>query len=303
MATGFNTKSQITVVELFAEKALPALKKTLLMGSLINRQWDNRPGDVGDTIHVPVSPTGVVANDISEGSNVQYQQTSVGNVDITVDKHKEASFTLTDVVQVMTNVDLIDTYVVPHIIAVAEQVEADIMGLYANLTTSAVGSQGTPLTSAVIGSAETALYNAKAYGEKYLVLSPTDYDVVRALPEFSNQYQIGNDQNALATGILGQIKGFNVFRSQLAPSVTVGSPAVTTRYNMAFTPDAMTLVSRPFKAIPQGLGAVSTDIDMGTFKMQLVWSYNPVALAQQFTVHVLYGVKALRPTFGLQVRA
>lgn len=303
MATGFNTSSQITVVKLFAEKALPALQKTLAMGSLINRQYDNRPGDVGDTVKVPVPPTTVVANDISEGNNVSFQQTSLGNVDIVVNKHKESSFTITDVAQLMSNVDLIDTWVTPHIVSVAEQVESDIMALYANLTGGPVGTQGTALSSATIGAAETALYNAKAYGEKYLALTPGDYDVVRALPEFVNQYQIGNDQNALATGVLGQIKGFNVFRSQLVPSVGVGSPVVTTNYNMAFTPDSMALVTRPFRAIPQGLGAVSTDIEIGNFKMQLVWSYNPAALAQQFTVHCLYGVKALRPTFGVQVKS
>src|SRR5260370_23366184 len=116
------------------------------------------------------------------------------------------------------------------IISVAEQVETDLFSQYATFTTTAVGTAATPLTSAVIGSAETALYNAKVYGDKYLALCPASYDVVRALPEFVNQYQIGNDQNALATGVLGQIKGFNVFRSQLAPTVTAGSPAVTTQY-------------------------------------------------------------------------
>jgi hypothetical protein len=303
MATGFNTSAQITIVKLFAEKALPALQKTLKMGGLINRAYDNRPGDVGDTVNVPVPPTTVVANDISEGSNVVRQQTSMGNVAITVNKHKESSFTLTDVAQLLSNVNLIDFYVTPHIISVAEQIEADIFALYANATSGPVGTQGTPLTSAVIGSAETTLYQAKAYGDKYLALTPTDYDIVRALPEFVNQYQIGNDQNALATGILGQIKGFNVFRSQVVPSVGVGSPVVTTNYNLAFTPDAMTMVTRPFKSIPQGLGAVSADVDLGDFKMQLVWSYDPNGLAQQFTVHCLYGVKALRPTFMTQVKS
>lgn len=303
---GFDTSAQIQVVKLFASQALPALQRTLQLGSIVNRQYDNRPGDVGDTVNVPVPPTNVVANDISEGDNVQTQQTSLGNVAIVVNKHKESSFTVTDVAGLLTNLDLIKTYLEPAVISVAEQIEADLFSNYANFTSGPVGAQGTPLTSAVIGSAETALYGARAYGEKYLALTPTDYDVVRALPEFSELAKIGSDQQvsqALALGVVGKIKGFNAFRSQLTPSVTAGSPAVTTNYNIAFTPDAVALVTRPFKAIPQGIGAVSSDIELGNFKMQLVWSYNPNALAQQFTVHCLYGVKTLRPTFGVQVKS
>jgi len=302
MTTGFNTSAEFAsqVVKLFAAQALEPLQKTLKMGSIINRKWDNQPGAVGDTVNVAVPPTTVVANDISEGNAVQFQQTAISTVAITVNKHKESSFTIPDVSQLLTNVSLFDTYVRPHVIAMAEQIESDIFGLYTGLTTPAVGAQGTALTSAVIGSAETALYSAKAYGDKYLALTPADYDVVRALPEFSNVYQIGSDtmvSQALAMGVLGNIKGFNVFRSQLVP-------IATTHYNIAFTPDAMTLVSRPFGAIPPGIGAVSADIvSPGGFGMRLVWSYNAPYLAQQWTLHALYGVQVLRPTFGLQVKS
>lgn len=299
---GFNTSSQLaTIVQVFADRALPALQDTLKMGSLVNRAYDNRPGDVGNTVNISVPPTNVVANDISEGSAVQYQQTSLSNVPILVNKHKESSFEITDVAQMYSNLDLVDTWLSPHVISIAQQIETDIFSMYANATSGPVGTQGTPLTSAVIGSAETALYNAKAYGDKYLALTPGDYDVVRALPEFVNQYQIGNDQNALATGILGQIKGFNVFRSQLTPSVTVSS--TTTNYNLAFVPDAIALVTRSFKDIPQGLGAVTGNISLGGFTMQLVWSYDPTSFAQRFSLHCLYGVKALRPTFMSQVKS
>src|SRR5690349_52568 len=123
MATGMNTSAQITIVILFASAALPALQKTLKMGSLINKAYDSRPGDVGDTVNVPVPPTTVVANDLSEGSDVVRQQTSMGNVQIVVNKHKESSFTVTDVAQLLTNVDLINFYVTPHVISIAEQIE------------------------------------------------------------------------------------------------------------------------------------------------------------------------------------
>ena len=298
----FDTSSQITVMKLFADRGLPALQKTLKMGSLINTAYSSSPGTIGDTVNVPVPPTNVVANDLSEGSDVSYQQTSMGNVAVVVNKHKESSFSVTSVADLFSNVALMDFYLTPHVISIAEQIEADIFAQYANATTGPVGAQGTALTSAVIGSAETALYNAKAYGDKYLALTPGDYDVVRSLPEFVNQYQIGTDQNALATGILGQIKGFNVFRSQLTPSVVTTGP-VTTHYNLAFVPDFVTMCTRQFKDIPQGLGAVSSNITLpgSNFSMQLVWSYNPQALAQTFTVHCLYGIKTLRPTFGAQL--
>jgi hypothetical protein len=304
MATGFNTSAQITIVKLFASLGLPALQKTLRMGSLINRAYDSTPGNVGDTVNVPVPPTNVVANDLTEGDGVQYQQTSMSNVQVVVNKHKESSFEITNVAELFSNVDLMKFYIEPAVISVAEQIEADIFSQYTNATGTTVGSQGTPLTSAVIGSAETALYNAKAYGQKYLALTPGDYDVVRALPEFSNIYQIGSDtmvSDALAKGVLGNIKGFDVFRSQLTPSVTVGSPAVTTHYNLAFVPDAIAMVTRKFNPILPNMGAVSSDISLGNFSMQVVMSFDPTTFAYRCSVHALYGIKALRSTFMSQV--
>jgi hypothetical protein len=298
-----NTSAQLTIVKLFSELALPALQKTLQMGSLINTAYDSNPGNVGDTVNVPVPPTNVVANDLTEGSDVQYQQTTLGNIAVVVNKHKESSFGVTDVAQLFTNVSLMKTYIEPHIISVAEQIEADIFSMYANATAGPVGTQGTPLTAALIGSAETALYNAKAYGNKYLALTPTQYDVVRGLSEFTDQYRIGNDQNALATGVLGQIKSFNVFRSHLTPSVGVGSPVVTTDYGLAFTPDAITMATRKFAPVINGMGAVSSDVSLGGFTMQVVMSYNPVNFSYRVSVHALYGVKALRPTFMTQVKS
>lgn len=298
-----NTSAQITIVKLFSQLALPALQKTLRMGSIINRAYDNAPGNVGDTVNVPVPPTNVVANDLTEGNPVSYQQTTMGNVAVVVNKHKESSFEITDVAKLFSNVDLMKFYIEPAVIAVAQQVETDIFSQYTNATSGPVGAQGTPLTSAVVGSAETALYAAEAYGQPYLALTPGDYDVVRALPEFADLAKIGSDtmvSSALSQGVLGSIKGFNVFRSQLVPSVVTSGP-ITTNYNLAFRPDAITLVTRKFNPVLPGMGVVSEDITLGDFTMQVVLSYDPTTFAYRCSVHSLYGVKTLRPTFMTQV--
>lgn len=291
------------IVKLVAVDALPALMGNLVMGNLVNRDFEPALGQAGDTINVPIPPV-LVAHNLAEGEAVQTQSVSLGNAQIVLNTHAEATFQIPDITKVLAVPDLLRLYMQPALVALAEKIESDLLGLYAGYNANtAVGSGGAAITEATVDLAETEMFEAKvpASEPKYLVVDSATYSQLRQIVRFS-EYQTAGDAGlrAIVEGSVGKIKDFYVFRSQFVKKTGSGP---TTTHNLAFARSAMGLVVRRLPQPLPGTGAIAEYAEMGNFGMRVVMSYQPNTLAQQFTVDVLYGAGVLRNSFGVQVNS
>lgn len=291
------------IVKLVAVDALPALMGNLVMGNLVNRDFEPTLAQAGDTVNVPIPPT-LVANNIAEGGSVITQNPNLGNASIVLNTHAEATFQIPDVTRIIAAPDLLKLYMQPALVALAERIETDLLGLYSQFTANTpVGTGGAALTEASIDTAETVLFNAKvpASQPKYLIVDGNAYSQLRQIPRFSEFSSAGDaGLRALVEGNVGKIKDFFVFRSQFVPKT--GMTPVTTQ-NMAFARNAIGLVTRRLPQPLPGTGAIAEYAEMGNFGVRVLMSYAPNTLAQQFTVDVLYGCAVLRNNHGVQVRS
>ena len=206
------------IVKLVAADALPALMSNLVMGNLVNRDYEPTLANAGDTVNVPIPPT-MVANNIAEGGTVVAQNPNLGNAQIVLNTHAEATFQIPDVTKVLAVPDLLRLYMQPAVVALGEKIESDLLALASQFTANApLGSSGVAVTEAVIDAAETALFNAKVAGTapKYLVVDGNTYSQMRQIQRFSEFRTAGEaGLRALIDGGLGKFKDFYVFRSQL----------------------------------------------------------------------------------------
>ena len=291
------------IVKLVAVEALPALTGNLVMGNLVNRDFEATLASAGDTVNVPLPPT-MTANNIAEGGSVVTQNPDLQTTQIVLNTHAEATFQIPDVTKVIAVPDLLRLYMQPAMIALAERVESDLLGLYSQFTANTpLGAGGTSLTESVIDAAETALFNAKVpFNEaKYLVVDGGAYSQLRQIQRFSEYSSAGEaGLRALVDGSIGKLKDFYVFRSQFVKKT--GTGPVTTQ-NMAFSRNAIGLAMRRLPKPLPGTGAIAEYAELGNFGMRVLMSYEPNTLAQQFTVDMLYGVGVLRNSHGVQVRS
>jgi hypothetical protein len=291
------------IVKLVAADALPALVGNLVMGNLVNRDYEPVLAQAGDTVNIPIAPT-LVANNLLEGGSVQTQNPNVGNAQIVLNTHAEATFLIPDVTKVLAVPDLLQLYMRPAVVAIAQRIESDLLGLYASFTSNTpVGTAGTAITEAAIDTAETALFQAKipASEHKYLVVDAATYSALRQIDRFS-EFQTAGEAGlrAVIDGTIGKLKDFFVFRSQFIAKT--GSAPITT-HNLAFTKDAIGLVVRRLPQPLPGTGAIAEYAELGNFGVRVVMSYQPNTLAQQFTVDVLYGAAVIRNAAGVQVNS
>lgn len=307
MATITSTNTAQAIVKLVAARALPALVGRLVMGNLVNRDYESTIATAGDVVNIAIPPI-MAANNIAEAGSVSPQAPSLGNAQIVLNSHIESTFKIPDVTRALAVPDLLMTYLDPAVIAVAERIETDLLSLYGNFQANSVTGAGTTLDEARIDLAETALFTQKvpATAAKFLILSGTAYGQARQISRFSEYQMVGpNGQpSPMITGGLagapqadGTLKGMTVFRSQF-----VQKPSSIT-YNLAFARDAIGLVMRQLpKPIP-GTGAIAEPVELGNFGFRVVMSYDPATLAQQFTVDALYGCGVVRNSFGVVVES
>jgi P22 coat protein - gene protein 5 len=301
MAAITSTNVANAIVKLVAADALPVLVGNLVMGNLVNRDYEPVLAQAGDTINVPIPPT-MVANNIAEGGTVQTQNPNLGNAQIVLNTHAEATFQIPDVTKVLAVPDLLKIYMEPAVAAIAQKIESDLLNLYAGFTANTpVGSAGIAITEQTIDEAETALFLAKLppTEPKFMVVDASTYSAWRQIPRFS-EFQTAGDAGlrTLIDGTVGKVKDFFVFRSQFVPKT--GSDPVNV-HNLAFTKSAIGLVLRRLPQPLPGTGAIAEYAELGNFGMRVVMSYQPNTLAQQFTVDVLYGCGVLRNVAGVQV--
>jgi hypothetical protein len=290
-------------VKLVAADALPALVGNLVMGNLVNRDYEPTLAQAGDTVNVPIAPQ-LVANNLAEGNAVQPQNPNVGNAQIVLNTHAEATFQIPDVTKVLAVPDLLKVYMQPAVVAIAEKIETDLLALYAGFSANTpLGTAGTAVTEAVLDQAETALFQAKipASSPKYLMVDSNTYSQMRQIPRFS-EFQTAGEAGlrAIVDGTIGKIKDFFVFRSQYVAK-TGATPVAT--HNLAFCKDAIGLVVRRLPQPLPGTGAIAEYAELGNFGMRVTMSYQPNTLSQQFTVDVLYGCAILRNNFAVQVNS
>src|SRR6202453_5449021 len=124
------------IVKLVAADALPALVGNLILGNLVNRDYEPVLAQAGDTVNVPIAPQ-LVANNIAEGGAVQPQNPSLSNAQIVLNTHAEATFQIPDVTKVLAVPDLLRVYMQPAVVAIAEKIETDILSLYSQFTSNA----------------------------------------------------------------------------------------------------------------------------------------------------------------------
>src|SRR6202163_2127949 len=197
------------IVKLVAVDALPVLVGNLVMGNLVNRDYEPVLAHAGDTVNVPIPPI-MVANNIAEGGTVQTQNPNLGNAQIVLNTHAEATFQIPDVTKVLAVPDLLKIYMEPAVAAIAQRIESDLLNLYAGFTANTpVGTPGTPITELVIDAAETALFLSKipASDQKFIVGDAATYSAWRQIPRFSEFQTAGNSGvKPVIEGTVGKIK-------------------------------------------------------------------------------------------------
>jgi len=276
------------IPEVWANKALGYLPKYL---NLINTVTVDVNADeirrYGDKVNVPIRGT-LTAEDKTSGSDVTIQQPTDDTVAITLDKHKEVTFSPEDVARAFSKPEIINGYMEDAALVLAEAVEDSLAALYVSAGDTVNAGDAVELSD--LRSARRKLITARV---------PKNAPLFAYLDEYAVEDLPLTDASVLGTnrpvfeGSIARLAGFDIFESQAVK--TSGSPS--SYHDMIYAKSAMALVVRPLPTDAEVFGgakqAVVSDPQTG-LSIRVTMSYNANALAPQVTLDVLWGVGILR---------
>lgn len=296
------TEAAVLIPEIWGNMVMETLRNRIVLARLVWKNTDIGGFSRGDTLHIP-TPATLTAQNKTADTVVTVQKPTTTEVTVTLDKHKEVTFAVEDIVRALADYNIINMYAEQAAIALADQIETDLFAEYANAGSS-VGAAATDLSASTLRTLRKTFLDKKVpLNDINLVISTKDGAALLGDSELQSYFAFQN--RAIPDGATGSLYGFTLWESQLVPTVTAGDPAVTTTYNLAIAPGAIVLAMRSLPEPPGGLNdnvsmAVIRDPESGLVLRTIV-SYNPSYLAVQVTTDVLYGIKTIDPNRLIKV--
>jgi hypothetical protein len=284
-------------------KGLERLNYNLVATSLItnySQEARNQGTRMSAAVRVPIRGA-LSAVTKTPGSAITYQQAATTKADITINVHESVDFLVEDYGGLF-DPSTIEGYMVDAGSTLAEAIENDVIALYA----SAGATKGTAtagLDMALLGTLQKDAMEAKWRGNEpsYLIVGPEGYYDLWNLAQLTQYNLEGGDQSTFRNGYIGQLGGFETFKSNLIPAVA-GSP--TGEHCMAFQREAMGIafVDMSTNGLPAGFGAgvsiqpMNKEDDNGNliYSMRSIVGYSQTNRGMSVSVDSIWGVGVVR---------
>ena len=219
--------------DIIAAEALVLLQSNLVSTRLFSRRYeaDLNPGSKrGDTIRLRRRSQGVV--DEYNGTSITIRDIDETNINVTLEKHFDASIRITDRERTLDIVDFSEQVLAPRMVEMGEVIDAYALTKLADLPNPAGPSETTPaaLPQSIVDMAlvEKTLNDLKVPNTpRYQIASTLYKATLLGVDAFVEVDKSGAD-SALRLAQIGPIMGFNTFMAQNVDTATFTSGTQTT---------------------------------------------------------------------------
>lgn len=275
----------VLTADIIAKEALMVLDNNLVMAKQVFRgyenEFDNKVNgyNIGDTISIR-KPTDFTVRD---GAVMAVQEAVEGKTTIQINKQKGVDFKFTSTDLTLKIENLSERIIKPAMVQLANQVDLDVMGLYASVP-NWVGTPGQTINSFTDFAVAPQRLDEYAVpnDDRSAVLSPADnWGLIGSQ---TSLYMSDVAKQAYRQGSLGNLAGVDVFQSQNVPTLTTGSRSGSILVNGSYT--ASTISYQAVKDTMtqtigmDAFGGATQTISAGeVFTIAGVYAVNPVTKA------------------------
>lgn len=287
MANMTTTTGAQFIPELWSMNTIVATESKLVVAPKVKR-FDAEVATKGDTIHVPNISNFSAARDKSANTNVTLDTITDTTTDITIDQHKYVAFAVEDVLAKQSQYDVTSYYTERAGYAIAKAVDSSLLALYSDLTTTDAGSYETDITDAgILAAIQQLELNDVPMEDRCFIIHSGQMTALLGIDKFVKADYLGQYDMATrvqdgpsSASMFGTLYGIPVYYST---NVAISTGTTNYVHNMLFHKEAFALAMQMSPRVQ-----MEYDIDM---------------LADKVVTDVLYGVKTLRPTFGVELRS
>lgn len=213
--------NEIVTMQNIAREGLPILKNNLVFPNLVYPDYSGDFVGKGDTIQIKKPPI-YEANDFDESEGIQIQGTTVKKVPVTMDKVADVSVEISSKDLALSIPDFTEQITEPAMVALAEKINKDGLGLYVDIPYYSGISGTTPSKVEDFTEVKEHLTTRKTPDQlRSAVWNPSAEAKFLGLDAFLNANKSGTTAT-LREGEIGRAFGFNNFQSQAVRTHTAG---------------------------------------------------------------------------------
>lgn len=203
---------------IIAAEALMALENNVIAGAHVHRQYVKEFVKKGGTVNIR-KPNKFRATKAQARSNTNLAESNT-SIEVATQAHVSWAFSSVDLT--LTVEDYVKRYIEPAAIALANQIDVDVLSLYDDINNQ-VGTPGTtPATFAALGAAGQRLdEEACPQDSRVIILDPAaNWSMADAL---KGTFDPGLAKDTIRKGLLGRIANFNIYIDQNIQTHTTGT--------------------------------------------------------------------------------
>jgi hypothetical protein len=298
----FSTVDLVYPPEIWARESLLLLQASNVVANLVHRDFEDEVAQQGDVVHTR-TPQMFTANPLTNNTQMTIQAPKAEDLTVALNKHQHIAFGITSRDQDTSIKNLVEEFMEPAVIPMAEKIDADLLN-----NTDGLGSGTTVVDTAV---AKVSLADFAGVQKQFMVnkvptaatggvsrlncvMSPDHYHEALQIGEVIQANTAGINPPAIRTGYINTIFGLNLYVDQNVPQATDGAtPEVLTDQSIAFHRNALTFVSRPLEAVGGEFGVRSASVTKDGIGLRVMMSYQHTYSRWLVSVDLLYGYKVL----------
>jgi hypothetical protein len=221
------------VPEVWAQESLMILENNMVATNLVHRDFSNQIAQFGDVVNTR-KPGSFTAKRKGQDDDVVDQDASATNVAVPLDQHLHTTFVIKDGEESKSMKSLVDEYLRPAAISLAEAADQIVLGQVYKFLPNAVGKLGTAVTKDTVIAAREKMNALKVpMSGRNLLIGPNMEGQLLGIADFVNAEKVGDDGTALREGSVGRKFGFDTYMAQQVPSIIGAGGTVTGAVNNA----------------------------------------------------------------------
>lgn len=256
--TVYDNDVEAFIPEIWAQESLMILENQMIAANLVHRDFERDVANYGDVVNTR-KPASFSGKRKTDNDDVTIQSASATNVPVPLNQHVHVSFLIRDGQQSKGFKNLVNEFLRPAVVAMAEMVDQIVLSQVYRFRTNSCGKLGTTVDkAAVIAAREVLNVNQVPMAGRNMIVTPgTEGDLLN-IADFVNAEKVGDQGTALREGSVGRKFGLDFFMCQQTPQIAAGSSTTTTALTAAAAAGATTLTVTAFAASGHPVGAYLT---------------------------------------------
>lgn len=226
------------IPEYWSSALLTSLKKSLVYGDVVNRNYEGEIAAAGDTVRITSVSRPTISTYVPNSTTITYEQLADAQRTLVVDQAKSFSFTVDDVDRRQSLPGIVEEATREAAYALGDTIDQFIAGLY----TGAINTIATTAVTSAAANAYTLLVDLKVKLDeksvpgdgRWVIVPPWYHGLLLKDNRFIDASASGSTE-ALTNGRVGRAAGFDVRVSNNAPLITGDDYAVIAGHNSAIT--------------------------------------------------------------------